>query len=120
MKETTDQAMQDDFEASGAIYPKVEASQVEALMQKVLFDVHVCEGTTTTLVTAYIPMELTSGVTVNFTLATESMACVDPRNFNAKKGRKYGIQKVQNSARNKLWELEGYFLAKTMEHKADV
>jgi hypothetical protein len=39
-------------------------------------------------------------------------ACVDPRNFNAKLGADYAIQDCVNAARDKLWELEGYHLAK--------
>lgn len=109
MDQTTDKAIQADFESSGSIYPKVEADHIEQLMQKVKYDVHVCPDTTTTVITAYIPVGL-----VNFTLCTEIMACVDPRNFNAELGAKYGIEKAKVSAKNKLWELEGYSLAKSM------
>lgn len=110
--QTSDRDMQKDFEASGSIYPKVEAADIETMMQKVKYDVHVIPGTTTTAVTAYIPV----GV-VNFTLCTEIMACVDPRNFNAEKGAKYGIEKAAASAKNKLWELEGYRLACELNEK---
>ena len=106
---TNDQDMQKDFEDSGSVYPKVEASYIEKLMKQVKYETHVVDGTTTTVVTAYIPVGK-----VNFTLCTEIMACVDPRNFNAEKGAKYGIEKAEVSARNKLWELEGYSLAKEM------
>jgi hypothetical protein len=106
---TNDHDMQKDFEESGSIYPKVEASHIESLMEKVKYDAHVVEGTTTTVITAFIPIG-----NVNFTLSTEIMACVDPRNFNKEKGEKYGIEKASISAKNKLWELEGYFLAKAM------
>lgn len=103
---TSDQEMQKDFEASGSIYPKVEASSIEEIMQRVNYDVHVVPNTTTTVITGYIPIGAT-----NFTLCTEIMACVDPRNFNAEKGAKYGIEKAAGAAKNKLWELEGYRLA---------
>lgn len=106
---TNDHDMQKDFEESGSIYPKVEAADIDDLMNKVRYDSHVVAGTTTTVITAYLPIG-----TVNFTLCTEIMACVDPRNYNAEKGVKYGIEKAQVSARNKLWELEGYFLANIM------
>jgi len=98
--------MQKDFEASGSIYPKVEASSIEEIMKRVNYDVHVVPKTTTTVITGYIPIGAT-----NFTLCTEIMACVDPRNFNAEKGAKYGIEKAAAAAKNKLWELEGYRLA---------
>lgn len=76
------------------------------MMQRVNYDAHIVPGTTTTVITGYIPIGAT-----NFTLCTEIMACVDPRNFNAEKGAKYGIEKASVSAKNKLWELEGYRLA---------
>lgn len=106
---TEDKEMQRDFEESGSVYPKVEASKIESLMDKVKYNAHVVEGTTTTVITSFIPIGK-----INFTLSTEIMACVDPRNFNKEKGVKYGIEKAAVSARNKLWELEGYLLAKLM------
>lgn len=115
----TDKEMQDDFTASGSIYPKVEALHIEELMKKVKYDVHVCPDTTTTVITSMIHMVLSSGVEINFTLSTDIMACVDPRNFNAEKGAKYGIEKAAVSAKNKLWELEGYSPAKSMMGKRD-
>jgi ribosomal protein L18E len=107
--DSADKAMQDDFESSGSVYPKVEVERIDELMDQVKYDVHVCPGTTTTVVTAMLPMG-----PINFTLCSEIMACVDPRNFNAELGAKYGIEKAAGIARNKLWELEGYSLAKSM------
>lgn len=106
MNEHKDHAMQADFEASGSVYPKVTAQRIDELMQKVTYHTHIVPGTTTTLATAMLAVG-----NVNFTLATEFTACVDPRNFNAEKGAKYAIEKASETARNKLWELEGYALA---------
>lgn len=106
MQQTSDKEMQKDFEQSGSIYPKVEAQHIEQMMEQVKYHTHIVDGTTTTVITAYIPVGK-----INFTLCTEIMACVDPRNFNAEKGAKYGIEKASVSAKNKLWELEGYKLA---------
>lgn len=106
---TSDKDMQADFESAGAVYPKVKVERIDELMSHVKYDVHVCPGTTTTVVTAMLPMG-----PINFTLCTEIMACVDPRNFNAELGAKYGIEKAQAVAKNKLWELEGYSLAKEL------
>ena len=106
MGEHTDHAMQADFEAAGAVYPKVTASRIDELMGSVTFSTHIVPGTTTTVATAI----LTQGH-IKFTLANEFTACVDPRNFNAELGAKYDIQKASEAARNKLWELEGYALA---------
>lgn len=107
MSETNDHVMQADFEASGSIYPKVTADQIDALMNDVIYKTNVVDGTTTTLAVAVLPIGA-----VNFTLAIELTACVDPRNFNAEKGAMYAVEKAKTSARNKLWELEGYSLAK--------
>lgn len=98
-----DQTIENDFAST---YPKVSVERIDELMSRVVYDVHVCEGSTTTVVTAMLPIHH-----INFSLCTEIMACVDPRNFNAALGAKYGIQKAERSARNKLWELEGYKLA---------
>ena len=108
---TNDKERQAAFEQAGAVYPKVDAGDIDALMEQVEYDVHVIPDSTTTVVTAYMPMKLRNGASINFTLATEVMACVDPRNFNAELGAKYGIEKTEKAARNKLWELEGYLLA---------
>jgi len=102
----SDHAMQADFESQGSVYPKVTAERIDQLMQKVIFSTHVVPNTTTTIATAILQVNL-----VKFTLANEFTACVDPRNFNAELGAKYAIQKASESARNKLWELEGYLLA---------
>lgn len=106
MTEHKDHAMEADFEASGSVYPKVTAARIDELMQQVTFSTHIVPGTTTTIATAMLQIGA-----VKFTLANEFTACVDPRNFNAELGAKYAIEKATESARNKLWELEGYALA---------
>lgn len=93
----------------GLTYPRVTNDQIDALMDKVSCHCHLVEGTTTTVITAVLHMNH-----IKFTLATEIMACVDPRNYNEEIGRKYGIEKAKAAARNKLWELEGYALAKAI------
>ncbi|MGL4638537.1 MAG: Gp49 family protein [Shewanella sp.] len=105
---TDDHEMQKDFEQSGSIYPKVEASHIDDLMNLVSCSAHAIEGTTTTVATAMIDL-----AGIKFTLAHESTACVDPKNFNAEKGARYAIEKAMESARNKLWELEGYLFARS-------
>lgn len=105
---TNDHEMQKDFEQSGSIYPKVEASHIDKLVELVSCTANVIEGTTTTVATAMIEL---GGI--KFTLAHESTACVDPRNFNAELGAKYAIEKAMATARNKLWELEGWLFARS-------
>ena len=106
-----DLAIEAEIKAKGLIYPRVEVARIDELMSKVRFDCHIVDGTTTTVITAILPIT----DHINFTVATEIMACVDPRNFNKELGEKHGITKAANAARNKLWELEGYYLARKLE-----
>lgn len=106
-----DLAIEAEIKAKGLIYPRVEVARIDELMSKVRFDCHIVDGTTTTVITAILPIT----DHINFTVATEIMACVDPRNFNKELGEKHGITKAANAARNKLWELEGYYLARQLE-----
>lgn len=98
--------MEQEIIDKGLTYPRVTNDHIESMMKLIEFDCHVVDGTTTTVITAFINMGH-----IKFTLSTEIMACVDPRNFNKSIGQKYGIQKASRSAKDKLWELEGYRLA---------
>jgi len=102
----SDQEMEKEIVKKGLVYPRITNDEIEKKMLAVKYDCHIVPGTTTTVITAYIPMKH-----LNFTLCTEIMACVDPRNFNKELGEKYGIEKAAKSAKDKLWELEGYSLA---------
>ncbi len=101
-----DEEMEQEIVNKGLTYPRVANEHITEMMETVKFDCHIVPDTTTTVITAYIPMGH-----LNFTLSTEIMACVDPRNFNKELGEKYGIEKASASAKDKLWELEGYRLA---------
>lgn len=102
-----DDDIEEEIQRKGLVYPRIEKSHIDSMMDNVTYDVRVLEGTTTTAVSAILHLGH-----LKFTLCTEIMACVDPRNFDAELGRKYGINKAKDSARNKLWELEGFHLAK--------
>lgn len=101
-----DARMEADINQLGLNAPRVPKEHIDMLMEHVQYKTHIVEGTTTTVAVAVLPMG-----TVDFTLAIESTACVDKSNFNAALGAKYAIEKAAESARNKLWELEGYVLA---------
>ena len=101
-----DTRMEADINQLGLNAPRVPKEHIDMLMEHVHYKTHIVEGTTTTVAVAVLPMG-----TVDFTLAIESTACVDKSNFNAELGAKYAIEKAAVSARNKLWELEGYVLA---------
>jgi len=102
----SDSTMEKEIVDKGLTYPRITNDEIVSKMEDVKYDCHIVPGTTTTVVTAYIVMGH-----INFTLATEIMACVDPRNFNQELGEKYGIEKAAKAAKDKLWELEGYRLA---------
>lgn len=107
-----DARMESEILELGLVSPRVRKEEIDALMERVVYHVAVIPGTTTTAITSYIPMG-----EVMFTLATTTLACVDKRNFNEALGRKYGIEKCANLSRDKLWELEGYTLAKRYEER---
>ena len=50
-----------------------------------------------------------------FTVTGES-ACASPENFDAALGMKYAREQGEGKARDKLWELEGYALAKSLKN----
>ena len=50
-----------------------------------------------------------------FQLGTAISKAVDPANFNEDLGIEYSTKDVLKIAENKLWELEGYHLYKTLK-----
>lgn len=108
MSEQTDAVQEKELQELGLMYPRVTKERIDNLMNQVEYHTHIVSGTTTTIATAILPIGISK-----FTLVMTKSACVDPRNFNAKLGAEYAIQDCVNAARDKLWELEGYHLAKT-------
>lgn len=104
-----DAAMEHDIDVLGLNYPRVLPREVDALLEQVVYDVHICPETTTTVVSAILPMKH-----IRWTLCSEIMACIDPRNYNAELGRKYGIEKAKAKAKDELWKLLGFKLAMEM------
>ena len=49
-----------------------------------------------------------------FYLGTSVSKAVDPKNFNVELGKEYATRNVLSTAKDKLWELEGYCLYKTL------
>lgn len=103
---STDEEMEKEIVEKGLVYPRITNDEIELKMKGVGYSCHVVPGTTTTVVTATLTMGH-----IHFTLSNEIMACVDPRNFNAELGVKYGIEKATKSAKDALWAFEGYRLA---------
>jgi hypothetical protein len=94
--------------AAGKTGRRVMREDIEALMHRVTYKVHVPEGTTSTFVHAYLDDA--------FLLATGFSACVDKDNFIAATGIRIGKEDAENKATAKLWELEGYALYKELNH----
>ena len=84
---------------------KVTKEQIDAIMNGVVYYVHQIPNTTTTIAVAFD--------NCGFSLSVGMSACVDPANFNAELGEKYACEDAAKKAESKLWELEGYRLAKS-------
>lgn len=107
--ETQDTRMEAEIKDLGLNAPRVTKEQIDELMAKVTCSTYVVEDTTTTIAVAMLVVG-----EANFTLAMERTACIDKRNFNADLGAKYATENAMAAARSKLWELEGYALAKQL------
>ena len=84
---------------------KVTKEQIDAIMEDVTYHVYRVPETTTTIAVAF-DKDM-------FSLAVGMSACVDPANFDAKLGAEYACLDAEKKAIAKLWELEGYLLAKS-------
>lgn len=104
---SSDERVESDVKNKKLTYPRIEKSHIDNMMKSVTYSTQLIPNTTTTVATAILHLGH-----LKFTLACETMACVDPRNFNAELGIEYAIEKAEAAARNKLWELEGFSLAK--------
>lgn len=85
---------------------KVTKEQIDAIMVDVTYHVYRVPDTTTTIAVAFDKD--------GFSLAIGLDACVDPANFDAELGVEYACKDAAAKARAKLWELEGYKLAKSI------
>lgn len=90
--------------------PSVSQEQIDALIARVEVAGSVIEGTTTTVVHAFLDRK--------FYLGCEFSACVSPENFNAEYGFQLAKAKLDTLIENKLWELEGYRLYRNLENNA--
>ncbi len=84
---------------------KVTKEHIDAIMADVTYHVYRVPYTTTTIAVAFDKD--------GFSLGVGMSACVDPANFNTADGEKYACEDATAKAREKLWELEGYLLAKS-------
>ena len=105
LRAKADQAADALLVAAGLTAPRVTAEQIQSLMDKLTWRYEQPEGTTSTFAHAFLG---------RFCVASGHSACVSPENFNAELGMKYAREQAEGKARDKLWELEGYALAKRL------
>ena len=86
---------------------KVTEEQIEAILADCTLYVTHIPDTTTTIAVVFDKD--------GFSLAISHSACVDPANFDAELGAEYASKYATEKARKKLWELEGYRLAKSLK-----
>lgn len=86
---------------------RVTLDQINALKARVHYVTELRpNGTTSTFVHAYLDG--------TFYLASGHSACVDPANFCPIKGENFAMKDAETKLTNKLWELEGYALYKSL------
>ena len=86
---------------------KVTKGQIDDLLSQVVVQTKTFDiPTPHVLATAWLD---------TFQLGTAISKAVDPANFNEDLGIEYSTKDVLKIAENKLWELEGYHLYKTLK-----
>lgn len=85
----------------------VPAERIEAMLETLTVQCQRFPGTTTTIALAALPG--------GFVVGQGMSACVDPAMFDAQKGVQYATADALSKAREKLWELEGYYLMRLRE-----
>jgi hypothetical protein len=88
----------------------VPAERIDAIMATLRVQCMRFPGTTTTAAVAALPN--------SFVVAEGKSQCVDPAKFDGALGVKYATEDVLKKAREKLWEMEGYFLMRMREMAA--
>lgn len=82
----------------------ISPSEVEDIMNKVNYEFS-RTGETGTYCTSYLG---------TFKLCTGYSGCVDPNNFNSELGEKYSKKRCEKETRDKVWELLGFELFRSL------
>lgn len=82
--------------------PRITPDHIQALLERVTCLASHIEGTTTTVVHAFLDEK--------YLIATAHSACVSPENFDEEVGLRIARDKVFKIVQDKLWEMEGYRL----------
>ena len=86
---------------------KVTKGQIDDLLSQVVVQTKTFDTPT--------PHVLATAWLDTFQLGTAISKAVDPNNFDEELGVQYSTKDVLKIAENKLWELEGYHLYKTLK-----
>ena len=86
---------------------KVTKGQIDDLLSQVIVQTKTFDTPT--------PHVLATAWLDTFQLGTSISKAVDPNNFDEELGIEYSTKDVLKIAENKLWELEGYHLYKTLK-----
>lgn len=87
--------------------PRVTSREINALLDRVTCIGSSIQGTTTTIVHAFLDEK--------YYLGSEYSACVSPENFDEQIGIQIAREKLLPLVRNKLWEFEGYRLYRAIQ-----
>ena len=101
-----DQRAEAEIVAAGLTAPRGTAPEIQALMDKLTWRYEHEEGSRHTFAHAFLD---------DFYVATGHNAPVSRENFDAGLGRKYAREQAEGKARDKLWGMEGYALAKALK-----
>lgn len=98
-----DQSIETEIVAKGLTARRVTLADINGLMSQVVYSSDIRpNGSTTIIVNAFLHG--------TFWLGSGVSACVSVANFNEELGLRIATEKAVETARNKLWELEGYAL----------
>lgn len=101
-----DAAIEQKIQDLGLTAPRITQEQIEKLAERVQFVGGAFDGTTTTVIHAFLDG--------TFYLGSAHSACVSPENFNAELGMEIASKKLSAQVWDKLWELEGWRLYREM------
>lgn len=106
----SDNSIEDMIVQKGLVAPRVTAAHIDELAGRVSHTYEV-QGTST-FCHGFLDGK--------YYLASGHSACVSPENFDEGVGRTVAFANMVTAMRNKLWELEGYHLYKTLQGNANV
>jgi hypothetical protein len=95
-----------EIQRKGLNAPRIRPEQISAILETVEYKTVRLDGTNVTFAAGLLP----SG----FCVAIAMSGSVSSANFDAEIGRKVAIQNCEKAVASKLWEFEGYCLAKEL------